>query len=100
MDDHGLQMVSSLATTNTLATDYLAGKEALSIFFGGHYTDHGRLKALAEKIDRSFDRSRAARLLRAQKTFAGVKQAEQRLERFMAEGGFIVTTGHQPILFG
>ena len=95
-----MQMVSSLVTTNTLATDYLAGKKALSKFFGGHYTDQGRLKALAEKIDRNFDRSRAARLLRAQKTFTGVKQAEERLERFVAEGGFIVATGQQPILFG
>ena len=29
-----------------------------------------------------------------------MKQAEERLERFVTEGGFIVTTGQQPILFG
>ncbi|MBN2289781.1 MAG: bacillithiol biosynthesis BshC, partial [Candidatus Glassbacteria bacterium] len=100
MADHGLKMVSSLAATNSLAADYLAGKEALRPFFGGHYTDLGRLKELAGKIGRDFDRARAARLLRAQETFPAVRQAGQRLERFVAESGFIVATGQQPVLFG
>ena len=99
MADHGLQMVS-FKTSIPLAADYLAAKGGLRTFFEGHYTDQGRLKAAAERIDRDFDRSRAARLLRAQETFAGVKKAEENLERFEAERGFIVATGQQPVIFG
>ncbi|MFC1537660.1 bacillithiol biosynthesis cysteine-adding enzyme BshC [Gemmatimonadota bacterium] len=100
MAEHGLQMVSSLVTTNRVAADYLAAKEEIRSFYGGHYTDRGRLKELAAKIDRTFDRSRAAKLLRQQQTFKKVKHAETRLERFIDKRGFIVTTGQQPVFFG
>jgi len=100
MADLGLRMIPFPAATNRLAADYLAAEKALRPFFGGHYTDKGRLKDLAGKIDSSFDRSRAARLLRAQETFPAVKNAGQRLERFEADGGFVIATGQQSILFG
>ncbi|HUU29107.1 MAG TPA: bacillithiol biosynthesis cysteine-adding enzyme BshC [archaeon] len=100
MNDFGLEMVICRPGINQLVEDYLKGKSTLLSFYGGHYAERGRLSALAGRIDKKFDRKRAAAILEAQIAFPNVKNGKQRLERFVKESGFIITTGQQPLLFG
>jgi bacillithiol biosynthesis cysteine-adding enzyme BshC len=86
--------------SNKLAADYLGGSESAARFFAGRWDDPGALKELAARLDKKLDRQKAARVLKAQRGFVQVENGEHILERFVAENGFIVTTGQQPVLFG
>ncbi len=100
MTETGLKFYPGFPSLNSLVRDYLSGKEKACAFFGGRHEDSGRIKALADKVDRRLDRSLVAELLRSQSSFRHVSGGDERLCRFERENGFIVTTGQQPVLFG
>ena len=78
--------------------DYLAKDEAVSGFFGPHFTDISAFEVKAEEVNRRFDRAARERALEAVVVPADGDSA--RLERFVEEGGYMVTTGQQPALYG
>ena len=78
--------------------DYLAKHEGASRFFGPHFTEVSAFEIKAEEVDRRFDRAARERALEAVVVPAGGDPA--RLERFVEEGGYMVTTGQQPALYG
>ena len=100
MNDIGLQFVPGGFQANRLVEDYLQGEKRVLNFYGGHFSAKGRLENLAECIGKSFDRARAAEIIAAQRTFPMVKDGKSTLRSFVDQGGFIVTTGQQPMLFG
>jgi bacillithiol synthase len=81
-----------------LVAGWLGGRSEALQFFPGAPGDPEAYRSVAEARDRAFDRQareRVARLLTG-----GGPQSEQRLAAFVEEGGFVVTTGQQPGLFG
>ena len=85
---------------NRLVEDYLAGKKEACSFYGGHFAAKGTLARVAAKVEGGLDRQRASDILSAQRTFKLVKDGRERLERFVNNGGYIIVTGQQPVLFG
>jgi bacillithiol synthase len=82
-----------------LVKAYLDGDPAaLALYGGGHPGDlssyREKVREVAGRITRA-DRERLARVLTG-----GGAEREARLERFVEEGGFAVTTGQQPGVFG
>lgn len=100
MTDPGLKFIPALHGENRLVRDYLDGRPEACAFFGGSCTDSERIKRLAAAIDKRLDRARLVSILKAQDTFTLTGQGHDRLERFEREGGFVVTTGQQSMLFG
>jgi bacillithiol synthase len=82
-----------------LVRRYLEGDpDALRFYPGGHPADPEAYLAKAREVDGRFqpaDRERLARILTG-----GGPDAPGRLKRFVDEGGYAVTTGQQPGLFG
>lgn len=82
-----------------LVDRYLAGDPAaLRFFSGGHPADASAYEAKALEIDTRItraDRERLARVL-----VGGGADRDARLHKFVASGGYAVTTGQQPGLFG
>ena len=80
-----------------MVQDYVAGTGDAQRFFVGAWSDPAAFQEKADEIDGRFDdedRARAAAAVRAP-----TPQARERLERFVAESGYMVTTGQQPGLF-
>ena len=83
---------------NSLVRDYLAGEAATEPFFGSRFD---RLSAFGEKaseVDGRFDRTLRQRA--ADALTVPEQGGAERLERFVEDGGYVVTTGQQPALFG
>lgn len=77
--------------------DYLAGAPQARPFFSGWWGDAASYEAKAAEVDTRFgpeERRQAAGALRPHDD-----EARRRLERFVEEGGYVVTTGQQPGLF-
>ncbi len=81
-----------------VAQDYLQGSPKALPFFSGHFSDLGAYTAKASEVDARFDRKARERAVRAMRLPAGGDPG--RLRRFVEEGGYVVTTGQQPALFG
>jgi bacillithiol synthase len=82
-----------------LVRAYLDGEpEALRFYPGGHPGDPDAYLAKAREVDARFDRGARERLARL--LTGGGTEGARRLERFVDEGGYAVTTGQQPGLFG
>jgi bacillithiol biosynthesis cysteine-adding enzyme BshC len=80
-----------------LARDYLAGVPEALAFYAGHFADPDAYRTKALEVDSRFDhdaRRRAAEAIRMPADVGGA-----RLDRFVEEGGYMVTTGQQPGLF-
>ncbi|MCG6955399.1 MAG: bacillithiol biosynthesis cysteine-adding enzyme BshC [Gemmatimonadetes bacterium] len=80
-----------------LAMDYLAGAPKALSFYASHFADPDAYHAKAVEVDSRFDRDarrRAAEAIRIPADVGG-----SRLDRFVDEGGYMVTTGQQPGLF-
>lgn len=74
-----------------LARAYLAGEAGA--FYTGHYSDLGAFERKLHEVRSRFgqeERARAARALRPTSA-----RAKERLDRFAAEGGVVVTSGQQ-----
>lgn len=78
--------------------DYVAGEGRAPSFYPSHWRDPDAFRTRAERLMARFDRSARERAAAAVRT---VDDAHARkLERIVDEGGFFVTTGQQPGLFG
>ncbi len=100
MNQTNLKFVPHRPAANWLVEDYLAGKREACDFYGGHYAAKGRLAEVAGKVGGRLDRRQVSDILSAQRTFERVKEGKKRLERFVTNGGYIIATGQQPVLFG
>lgn len=83
---------------NALAEGYVAGSEAVTAFYGGHWTDPGAYREKAREVAERFDPATLAAV--ADAIHAPDDPARARLERVVEEDGLVVTTGQQPVLFG
>lgn len=78
--------------------DYLAGAPPTRDFFRGRFDEAAGYAVKADEVDRRFGRAERERAARAMRVPPGGDPA--RLQRFVEEGGYVVTTGQQPGLFG
>lgn len=77
---------------------FLRDEEPAARFFGAHFGTLDAFRAKASEVDERFDRAARERAVEAVLVPPGADAS--RLERFVEEGGFMVTTGQQPGLFG
>ncbi|MEX2466521.1 MAG: bacillithiol biosynthesis cysteine-adding enzyme BshC [Gemmatimonadota bacterium] len=81
-----------------LVQDYLSESGEAGTFFAGRFDAFGSFEAKAEEVAGRFDRAARERAAAAMTAPDGADPA--RLTRFVEDGGFVVTTGQQPGLFG
>ena len=77
---------------------YIEGDEAACSFFGRHFASLDDFRSKAEEVDGRFDREARERAVEALIVPPGADAA--RLTAFVEQGGYMVTTGQQPGLFG
>ncbi|MCJ7629209.1 MAG: bacillithiol biosynthesis cysteine-adding enzyme BshC, partial [Longimicrobiales bacterium] len=80
-----------------LVQDYLREEPHACRFYGRSFRDPEAFREKAQEVDQRFHRDARARALSMIQ--APSPLAAARLERFVEEGGFFVTTGQQPGLF-
>jgi bacillithiol biosynthesis cysteine-adding enzyme BshC len=97
-DAPSLEILVGRPTGAPLVRDYLEGTPAARSFYSGHFGDPDAYREKAEEVDGRFDRAARERAAEAIRVTARV--GATRLERFVAEDGYVVTTGQQPGLFG
>lgn len=93
-----LELVVERPGGGAIVQDYLAGRPEALALYGAFYADPDAYVEKAEEVDGRFDRDARRRAAAAIGVPAGGDPA--RLERFVGEGGYLVTTGQQPGLFG
>ena len=93
-----LELIVSRPAGGLLARAYLADDPSARPFFGPHFGSLQAYVLKAREIAGRFDRAARQRAVECIIVPPGAYPA--RLERFVAEGGFMVTTGQQPGLFG
>jgi bacillithiol synthase len=93
-----MELIVSHPRGASVVQDYLDGREEAVRFYRRHFADPDSLVAKAAEVDGRFDRAARQRAVEAIATPPGADPA--RLERFVAEGGYMVTTGQQPGLYG
>lgn len=77
---------------------YLERDEAALQFYGGHFSSLDAFREKADEVDARFDRAARERAVAALRTPPDADRS--RLDRFVDEGGYVVTTGQQPGLLG
>ncbi len=97
-DDLNLELLTGFPSGSPVVADYLEGREKALAFYGAHFRDLEAYRAKAEEVDARFDRAARERAVRALRVPPGADPA--RLEAFVEEEGWMVTTGQQPALFG
>ena len=80
-----------------LVEDYLRDEPHVCRFYGGSFRDPSAYLEKAREVDARFHRDARQRALSMVQ--AHTEPAKERLDRFVEEGGFFVTTGQQPGLF-
>lgn len=93
-----LEIQVAYPSGGAVARDYLEKTGTAGTFFAGHFTDPDAYVAKAREIEPRFDREARQRAAEAIRVPAGADAS--RRERFVEEGGYVVTTGQQPGLFG
>jgi len=93
-----IEFISGRPGGSDVVRAYLEGDEAVAGFFGAHHASAEAYVAKAEEVDGRFDRAARERAVEAVIVPEGGDPS--RLERFVEEGGYMVTTGQQPALFG
>jgi len=93
-----MELIVSRPTGARVVQDYLSGAGAAPAFFGLRFDDPDAFAAKAAEVDGRFDRAARARAVEALIVPEGGDAA--RLDRFVEEGGYMVTTGQQPGLYG
>jgi bacillithiol synthase len=81
-----------------IARDYAEGAASALAFYAGHFSDPRAYREKAVEVDARFDRAARLRAMEAIHVPAGADAS--RRERLVEEGGYVVTTGQQPGLFG
>jgi bacillithiol biosynthesis cysteine-adding enzyme BshC len=93
-----LELVVTHPSGAPVVQAYLDGTSDVMGFFRGHFTDPEAYREKAAEVDRRFDRAARERAAEAMGVPTGADA--HRLERFVEDGGYVVTTGQQPGLFG
>jgi len=93
-----LEVLTSFPAGAPVVSDYLEGAPGAVAFYGAHFRDLADYRRKAEEVDGRFDR--AAREGAASAVIVPRGGNDERLRRFVSEGGYMVTTGQQPGLFG
>ena len=93
-----MDLIVSHPTGSGVVRDYLANEGDAPGFYGRHFRDPQAFGSKAAEVDTRFDR--AARERAAEAVIVPEGGDSKRLERFVEEGGYMVTTGQQPALYG
>jgi bacillithiol biosynthesis cysteine-adding enzyme BshC len=93
-----LELIVDHPDAGDLVRAYLDGDPSVERFFGAHFSRMEAFGAKVTEVDGRFDQ--AARERAAERVIVPPGADPARLERFVAEGGYMVTTGQQPGLFG
>jgi len=93
-----LEILVSRPRGGELVRAYLAGDAGVERFFGPRFDRWETFAAKAREVDSRFDRDARARA--AEAVIVPPGGARARLDRFVEEGGYMVTTGQQAALFG
>jgi bacillithiol biosynthesis cysteine-adding enzyme BshC len=97
-DGPSLEILAGRPTGAPLVRDYLEAAPTALDFYSGHFGEAGAYFEKAAEVDGRFDRAARERAAHAIRVPTGADPA--RLGRFVEEGGYVVTTGQQPGLFG
>jgi hypothetical protein len=93
-----LELIVDRPSGGPLTRAYLADDPSARPFFGPHFGSLEAYVVKAREVSRRFDRAARQRAVECVSVPTGADAS--RLERFVADGGFMVTTGQQPGLFG
>lgn len=93
-----LEILASRPAGGAVARAYLEGNASAAPFYAGHFTRTDAYREKAGEVDGRFSRETRERAARALRVPEGGDA--DRLRRFVEEGGYVVTTGQQPGLFG
>ena len=80
-----------------MVRDYIQRETHLARFFEGDFRDPASFQEKAREVDQRFSRDSRERV--GAMVRAPSQAARDGLDRFLAEGGYLVTTGQQPGLF-
>ena len=93
-----LELIVDRPDAGPLVSAALDADPAVERFFGPHFGSWSAYEAKIAEVDGRFDRAARERAVEAVIVPPGADTG--RLERFVDEGGYMVTTGQQPGLFG
>lgn len=93
-----MELIVSRPSGRPVVQDYLAGRPEATRFYGRHFGDVDAYVTKAAEVDTRFDRGARERAAEAVVVPDGADP--ERLSRFVEEGGYLVTTGQQPGLYG
>ncbi|MDX1645732.1 MAG: bacillithiol biosynthesis cysteine-adding enzyme BshC [Longimicrobiales bacterium] len=93
-----MELIVSHPQGRPIVRDYLAGRDEALRFFSGPFHRLSSYRAKAEEVDGRFDAEARRRAIRALTVPPGADP--DRLTRFVEDGGYMVTTGQQPGLYG
>jgi len=89
-----LKILVGFPRGSSLVRDYMQGEVHLSRFFEGDFRDAASFIEKAREVDQRFNRAARERVAALARAPSGA--AQEGLNRFLEEGGFLVTTGQQP----
>ena len=93
-----MELIVGRPQGSPVVRDYLAGEPSVRPFFPRSFTSAEDFKAKAVEVDSRFDRAARERAVEALIVPPGADAP--RLESFVELGGYMITTGQQPALFG
>ena len=93
-----MELIVSRPSGAAVVQDYLAGKPEVLFFYRRHYAAPDAFEEKSEEIDTRFDAEARQRAVDALIVPPGADPG--RLEAFVEEEGYMVTTGQQPGLYG
>ena len=93
-----MELIVSRPSGAAAVRDYLAGKPEAVFFYRRHYAAPDAFEQKSEEVDTRFDAEARQRAVDALVVPPGADPG--RLEAFVVKGGYMVTTGQQPGLYG
>ncbi len=93
-----MELIVSRPSGSAVVRDYLEGKPEAVSFYRRHYAQPGAFEEKAGEVDGRFDAEARRRAAEALIVPPGADGA--RLDAFVERGGYMVTTGQQPGLYG
>lgn len=93
-----MELIVSRPSGAAVVRDYMEGKPEAVSFFGRHFAAPGAFEGKVAEVDARFDADARRRAADALIVPPGADAS--RLDAFVAEGGYMVTTGQQPGLYG
>lgn len=93
-----MELIVSRPSGAPVVRAYVEGDAGAVSFYGRHFAAPGAFEEKAAEVDGRFDRAARERAVTAITVPPGADAA--RLEAFVEQGGYMVTTGQQPGLYG